>query len=206
MSDDSKKFLAGAWLVGLSVTLISVLAWGQDNTWHFSPFSAYQVFPVLGLTAFGLMWSHYVVGTLRDLLGIKKESIKNYFAYTGWAVLALICLHPSLLIYQRFRDGFGIPPKSYETYVGDGLGWVTLLGTASLLVFLAFEFHRKFGKKPWWHYVTDASDLAMLAILYHGFRLGTDLQHGWFRWVWLFYAVTFVAAIARKYYLRLKKT
>jgi hypothetical protein len=129
--------------------------------------------------------------------------LADYFRITGWLVLGLICLHPGLLIYQRFRDGHGLPPGSYESYVAPGLGWVTLLGTASLLVFLAFEFHRRYGERRWWRYVQDASDLAMLAIIYHGLRLGSQL-HGWFYYVWWFYAVTLVLVLIRKYVLRLR--
>jgi hypothetical protein len=128
--------------------------------------------------------------------------LASYFRITGYIVLVLICLHPGLLIYQRFRDGFGLPPHSYESYVAPGLGWVTLLGTTSLLVFLAFELRRFYGKRPWWRFVADASDVAMLAILYHGLRLGSQLQHGWYRGVWLFYAVMLIAALVYKYATR----
>jgi hypothetical protein len=80
------------------------------------------------------------------------------------------------------------------------LGWVTLLGSASLLVFLAFEFHRFYGKRSWWHYVADAGDAAMLAIFYHSLRLGTQLRHGgWFRAVWWFYGIVLIAILIRKY-------
>jgi hypothetical protein len=135
----------------------------------------------------------------RQLLSLDRKVLAGYYKITGYAVLVLICLHPGLLIYQRFRDGYGLPPGSYETYVAPGLSWITLLGTASLLVFLAFEFHRKFAGRPWWHFVTEAGDLAMLAIFYHSLRLGHQLQDGWFRYVWWFYGITLTAVLIRKY-------
>jgi bacteriorhodopsin len=82
------------------------------------------------------------------------------------------------------------------------LGWITLLGTVSLLVFLAFELHRVFDKKRWWPYVVDVSDFAMLAIVYHGFKLGSSLQHGWYKYVWWFYAITLALVLIRKYVVR----
>src|SRR5262249_1332982 len=104
-----------------------------------------------------------------------------------------------------FHDGFGLPPGSYEHYVAPGLGWITLLGTASLLVFLAFELHRWFSKKPWWHFIPEAGDFAMLAIFYHGLRLGSSLTHqGWFRMVWWFYGLTLVIILLRSYYQKLQ--
>src|SRR5437588_344845 len=80
--------------------------------------------------------------TIRQLLGLDFTVLKRYFALTSYAVLVLICLHPGLLVYQRFRDGFGLPPGSVGSYVGPRLGWLTLLGLVSLLVFLAYELHR----------------------------------------------------------------
>jgi predicted ferric reductase len=198
-----KNMQAVAWGLALVVCGLSFIAWGEGNSWNFSHLSTYQVFPLLGLLAFSLMWSHYILGTLKEVATSNPDSLKNYYRWTGYAVLVLICLHPGLLIYQLFHDGQGLPPGSYEKYVAPGLAWVTLLGTASLLVFLAFEFHRVFGKKSWWHYVADLSDLAMLAIVYHGLRLGSQLQMGWYRYVWWLFAVTLLAVLARKYYFKL---
>lgn len=189
----------GAWALGFSVSLLAFVAWGDDNSWQLGHLSPYQIFPLLGLLAFSLMWTHYIAGTMQDLAGLPAERLRPYFRLTGYAVLALICLHPGLLVYQLFRDGYGLPPGSYERYVAPGLGWVTLLGTASLAVFLAFELHRIWGRKPWWHWVVDASDAAMLAIVYHSLRLGSQLQMGWFRYVWWFYAITLTAVLLRKY-------
>jgi hypothetical protein len=187
-----------AWALSTLTVILSILAWGSTLDWQLS-FNAYLLFPVLGLSAYGIMWSHYVVGAARDLLKLGKDSLKPYYRTTGYIVLVLICLHPGLLIYQRFRDGYGLPPHSYETYVAPGLGWITLLGSASLLVFLAFELYRVYGERSWWHYVTEAGDLAMVAIFYHGLRLGTQLQYGWFRYVWWFYGITLIAVLIRSY-------
>jgi hypothetical protein len=196
--DKARLFQIVAWSLSIIVSALAIIVWGQDFNWHVS-FNAYLLFPVMGLTAYSIMWSHYIAGTTRQLLGLDKQVLKEYYRLTGFVVLALICLHPGLLIYQRFRDGFGLPPHSYETYVAPGLGWITLLGTASLLIFLAYELHRQFGKRSWWHFVTEAGDVAMLAIFYHGLRLGLQLQHGWFRYVWWFYGITLVLVLTRSY-------
>jgi hypothetical protein len=196
-----KKWLeAFPWILGSIVSALAIYVWGQSFSWEFSAISPYQFFPVLGLLAYSLMWTHYVTGTVRDYF-LKNADLRAYFRYTGYVVLAAIVLHPGILIYSLFRDGFGLPPGSYEHYVMPGLAWVTLLGTASLLVFLAFEFRRWYAQKAWWKYVASASDAAMLAIFYHGLRLGTQLHGGWFRGVWWFYGLTLVAILVRKYTL-----
>jgi hypothetical protein len=194
------RLSAFAWALSLLVCLLAIIAWGDTFSWRIFPLNVYAFFPLLGLLAFSLMWTHYVVGTAKDMLHVNTPRIWSFYRYTGYAVLLLICLHPGLLIYQRFRDGYGLPPKSYETYVAPSLSWITLLGTVSLLVFLAFELRRIFGTRQWWHFVVEAGDLAMLAIAYHGLRLGTQLQMGWFKYVWLFYAAVLAAILVRKYY------
>lgn len=207
--DSSSKLVlwcqVAAWSLSLIVSLLAVLFWGHDYKWKLLPVNNYVLFPLLGLLAFSLMWSHYMAGALRQLLGLKPVVLSRYFKITSTAVLILLFLHPGLLIFQRFRDGYGLPPHSYESYVAPGLGWITLLGTVSWLAFMAFEFRRVFGTRSWWHFVTEAGDLAMLAILYHGLRLGQQL-HGWFLSVWWFYAVALVIVLAQKYYKKYFRT
>jgi hypothetical protein len=190
-----------AWSLSAVVAVLAVLVWGQDFNWAFD--EPYQLFPLLGLMAFSLMWSHYISGAARDLLSVNKDTLVSYYRITGWAVLVLICLHPGILIYQRYQDGFGLPPGSYTSYVGSSMAWLTILGTASLLAFLAYELHRWYRDRSWWQYVVLAGDLAMLAIFYHGLRLGSQLQAGsWYLPVWWFFGITLTAALIRSYYVR----
>lgn len=187
------------WLLSASVSLLAVYVWGHSFGWHFRQLNAYQFFPVLGLLGFSIMWSHYITGAFKGTL-LKGVDLRNYFRFTSYAVLAAIVLHPGILIYQRFHDGYGLPPHSYESYVAPGRGWVTLLGSVSLLAFLAFEFHRLYEHKSWWKYVVSAGDAAMLAIFYHGLRLGSQLQSGWFRSVWWLYGLSLIVVISHKYF------
>jgi len=186
------------WALTGIVSFLAIWVWGQSFDWQFSEITVYQWFPVLGLLAFSIMWSHYVVGSVQHSF-LKGIPLAPYFRYTSYAVLVAILLHPGLLIYQRFRDGFGLPPHSYETYVAPSMAWLTLLGSVSLLVFLAFELHRWYGQKPWWRYVLMAGDVAMLAIFYHGLRLGHQLQVDWYRIVWIFYGIVLVIILGQKY-------
>ena len=188
-----------SWLLVVVVCTLAITTWGQYNAWRLGSLNTYQIFPVLGLLAFSIMWTHYITGTMRRLLNIDKSAFFCYFNVTGWIVLLLICLHPGLLMYQRFRDGYGLPPHSYETYVRPGLGWVTLVGSVSLLAFLAYELRRFYSSRPWWHYLQIATDLAMVAIFYHALRLGDELQTGWFVKVWWFYGVTLGAVLIYDY-------
>lgn len=196
--------LSAAWLTSLITCVLAITKWGHDHNWQFSPLSPYTIFPVLGLLAFSLMWSHYIASVLRQSLKLDRAVLKRYFETTSIAVLILICLHPSLLIYQRFRDGYGLPPHSYESYVAPGLGWVTLLGSVCFLIFIGYELRRFYGSRSWWKYMQIASDAAMLGILYHALRLGSQLRSGWYRDVWYFYGITLVGAITYGYVQKFK--
>jgi len=195
-------------LITAVVIILAVLVWGESVSWHFGGLSIYQIFPLLGLIAYSTMWSQYVAGFLHQTV-LKSAKLTDYFRITGYIVLIAVVLHPGLLIYQRFRDGFGLPPHSYESYVAPSMAWLTLLGSASLLVFLAFELRRWFQHRQWWRYVIYAGDIAMLAIFYHGLRLGTQTHIGWYRIVWWFYGLSLIALLVLAYvgpYRRSKKT
>ncbi len=186
------------WIVTSAVSLLAVYVWGASFSWQPSAINAYGLFPVLGLLGFSIMWSHYMVGEM-DRAFHRSVDRTSYFRITGYIVLAVILLHPGILTYQRLRDGYGLPPASYESYVAPGMAWLTILGSIALLAFLTFELHRFYKSRPWWKYVTAASDAAMLAIFLHGLGLGSLLQAGWYRTVWLFYGATLLIVIGHKY-------
>ena len=196
----SRKLQLGAWGLSLITCAVAFIAWGQGNRWHFDDLSSYNLFPLFGLLAFSLMWSHYIIAAVRQYTGIEKKYIQSYFSATAWAVLAFILLHPGLLIWQLWRDGFGLPPGSYlRNYVAPNAAWAALLGSVSLFIFLAYELHRKFKQKPWWKYVQYLSDIAMFFIFFHALRLGRQLRPDWFRMVWWVYGVSLAAALLYNY-------
>lgn len=173
------------------VWVLALIAWGNINKWQLSGLTSYAVFPLLGLTAFSILWSQYVTLTFSKFLGITTDVLVRYFSVTGWLFLIAIFLHPGLLIFQLWQDGFGLPPESYlNHYVAPSLGWATLLGSVSFLVFLAFELRRWYSDRMWWQYITYATDIAALTIFVHGIKLGSTVQQGWFYYIWLFYGAT----------------
>jgi hypothetical protein len=149
------------------------------------------------------MWSQYVIEAVKNLLH-HESAIGSFFKHTSLLVLILILLHPGLLVAQRFHDGYGLPPGSYKSYVAPAQAWITMLGSLSLLMFLAFEFKRFFGDRPWWKYIIVLNDLAILAIFYHGLRLGQDIGHSWYRGLWYVYGVVLVMVLGYKYYRKLQ--
>lgn len=183
-------------IAAITLTLVSaglaVYAWRIDHSGPLNRMSVYAIFPLFGLLAFSLLWCLYTVGAASRYLEARTGILNRYYQIMSYAVLAAIIAHPLLLVVQLYRDGFGLPPGSYSAYVAMGFGWVALLGTASLFIFLLYELRRWFDKRGWWKWVVYLNDLAMLAILYHSLTLGGDLQTTWLRYLWFFYGVMLV--------------
>lgn len=188
-----------AWGLSGLVCIVAVAAWGQSLRWHLSTISTYQLFPVFGLLAFSLMWSHYVAAVVRQYFKIEKAVLKTYFEATSIAVLAVILLHVGLLVYQLYHDGLGLPPGSELNYVPPSRSFYILIAMFSFFVFMSYELRRKFDTRSWWKYVQYASDLAIVLIYIHGLKLGDQLQAGWLRAVWYLYGLTLAVALGYIY-------
>jgi len=187
----------------LVVTALAIYIWGSQLGWNINSLSALTVFPVFGLAAFSLIWVHYVGGFIKDIW-FKGANTERSFAITSAAVLALILLHPTLLVVELYLQGSGLPPASYKAYVGPNNVIFALLGTIGLVGLLLYETKRFFDKKSWWKYIVVVSDISVILIAIHSLRLGQNLQSGWFRYVWYFYIATIVLCIARIYVIKLQ--
>ena len=197
--DKTHRLTIVAWVLGLAVILAAITVW--IGTLHgIFRLNSYVVFPLLGLLAFSLMWTHYIIGALRRFYNVPKKELASYFKITGIVVLASILLHPTILIFQLWRDGFGLPPESYlEHYVAPGGKIAVLLGSMSFVIFLLFELKAKFGSRSWWKFVDYAQVAAMTAIFYHALTLGSALQVDWYRTLWFIYGITFIIAVSYIY-------
>lgn len=205
MRPKPKQFQTLAWAISTTLCLIVIVVFAQGLKWEFNRLDAYRLFPLFGLLAFSLFLSHYIVAALRQLLDIDKNVIKRYFLLTSLAALGFVLLHPSLLVAQLFVDGFGLPPGSYlENYVAPGLKWAATLGPISLALFLAYELTRLNSFKRWVPWLQGLTDIAMILILIHGFQLGSHLQSGWFRPVWLAYAGVLLVCLGYTYFLKVR--
>ena len=174
---------------------IAFTAWVHTTPDALTGPSAYDFFPLLGLMAFSALWSTYAVSAVAAYQKVPSEKLASYYRIAGYAILILILSHPTTLMVRLWLDGFGLPPGSYSAYVNQSMVWVVYLGVTSLFIFLAYELHRWFERKNWWKWVVYANDVAMFLILYHGMTLGGELQRGWFKYVWWFYAVALVGMV-----------
>lgn len=193
MKQHTYNFIVWAMLI-ITITL-GIIAWGQTVQWQIASLTPYQWFPLFGILAWLIMWTHYGSGYFR----VKNPSLKKpkyYAGLTGWMVLAFILLHPGILAFQQYRNDQGIPPESFINYVGEGLEIAVMAGSISLIIFLSFEVYDRMRTNTWVKKhalaLSVIQSLAMTLIFVHGLRLGTSLGDGWFRIVWIAYGALLI--------------
>lgn len=189
---NKRQILFFSWSVTIVSALLAVIAWAQSLAVSLDRATIYDIFTVFGILAFSIMWAHYMVGLAARHYQIDKTYLKRYYSWSALAVLGALLLHPGLLMWQLWRDGVGLPIN----YVAPDMRLFLILGQIAFLLFIAYEFHRKFESRSWWHYVERASDLAMILVLVHGYQLGKDRLPDWFMALWLVYGAAFLFAIA----------
>jgi hypothetical protein len=173
------------WAVGVTAVTLPYIAWSSAGGTISSP---YSVFPLLGVWAWTLMWTHYMYGTLSLVSGKFKRS-KVYKSTSAYLVLAFILLHPGLLIYRLYEDTGMRPPESYISYVGEQNQLFIFFGTISLVTFLSYEIFKRIRAvaivKRMWFWISISQAIAMILIFIHGLKLGSHLYGGWFQAYWV---------------------
>lgn len=180
------------WSLGIFAIALPAVAWLSRP--QPDELTLYDIFPPLGLAAFGLMWVHFVMGALKRYAGAGREGKDLFKTVSMGLVLALILLHPGLFWLALYLDGFGLPPQSYMEAYATQLGFLTL-GTIGLVIFLAYELKRFFGDRGWWKYVEGVQIVGMAAIFVHAVGLGNELAIDWVLMVWIFYGLTLGVAV-----------
>jgi len=200
-----RKLQLATWIGTGALVALAVLRWTQVRLTD-GELGSYELFPLFGLLAFIFMWTHFVSGAVRRLVGAAPGTLRTFFSVTSWLVLAFILLHPGIFVFALWADGLGLPPASYlSVYVDLGARIALLFGSFGLVAFLAYELRRRYKKATWWRFVEYANVAAMFAIFFHALTLGGEVASGWFRVVWIVYGITLVAAIGYNYYYSHKK-
>ena len=157
------------WVLGIGVMFAGFLAWFQNMGNTFDIVSLYQVFPILGIWAWSLMWTHFAIWEIRRL----KPSLPGnrlYSKVSGTLVFWLLLLHPGILAVEQFRQGKGLPPFSYFAYAGEASVWLILLGIVGLTGFLFYEvairFQNNVKVKRFWWLVNITQTVAMASIFF----------------------------------------
>lgn len=186
------------WLLFVTVIGIPFLLWLDLYSWQpvFTPLS---LFPLLGVWAWSIMWTHYILGALSIVYPDKINSNSLYGHVSGWLVLLLILLHPGLLAYEQHSQLDLLPPESFYASVAPSMAPFMTLGMIGLVLFLSYEvFHRlrhSIFLRSNWIWVSLSQVAAMVFIFFHGINIGQSVLSGIGSAYWIMLGVTLVPAM-----------
>ncbi len=190
MTNDTanRYFALFCWVLAGFLLLVPFVAWSSLRGWQFGGLTGLAVFPLLGLWAWSLMWSHYALAAVRIL---NPQLIKNktYSMVSGYAVLLLILLHPALIYWNLWTKQDKLPPLSVYSYVGSSLKLFVVFGSVALTLFLAYEVLERIKNRPlitrYWPWISLSQMLAMTLVFIHAVALGRTLGISWFEFYWV---------------------
>jgi len=164
-------------------------AWSWD--YHQILFS---IFPFFGLLAFTLLWLHSISGAFEPWL---RQYINfDWFVHIT-SIIILICLiaHPLLLVMGMDFNIKGIFFSYDAKYI-----WLAIIAWLLLITYdigKVLKKHDFFAKN--WNAILIISNIGFLLTFFHSLALGSDLQQGPLRIIWIFYGITAMLAIAYTY-------
>lgn len=170
------------------ITHILNVSWGNSSL-------LINIFPVFGLLAFTLLWLHAISGAFEE----KLRAMFNFEAFVRWTALVIlvsILLHPLLLlIIARFDILAIFAPGEHQ--------FALLLGLFGLILLLTYDIGKVLKRHEFftrnWNAILIISNIGFVLTFFHSLELGSDLQSGFLRKLWIFYGVTAIIALIYTY-------
>ena len=186
--------------------ILTVLSWlavlyplwirAQNVTLSFDRGLWLDLFPFFGIAAFCIMWLHVIGGALQDWLR-RYVDLEEFVNNTSLVVFILMILHPVFLLI-----GLGAG-ASNVFFSGNGYIWLGVIGLVLLLTYdLGKAFKRRGLFIRYWNAILLISTIGFIFIFFHSLGLGSDLQAGPLRVLWIIYGATGIAATIYNYGLR----
>jgi len=155
-----------------------------------------NIFPIFGLIAFTLLWLHSISGAFEEYLRERFGNVRfdAFVRWTAMIILVSIILHPLLLLVLI---DFNLP----ILFSGDSTGiYLGIIGLALLLTYdigKALKRYQFFSRN--WRGILIISNIGFILTFFHSLKLGSDLQSGGAKILWIFYGVTAIPAIIYTY-------
>src|SRR3989344_3737831 len=167
----------------------------KNASWTADSALLLNLFPVFGLAAFATLWLHALSGVFEPWLR-KNFDFDRFVHNTSMLVLVSIILHPLLLfIYVDFSFDKILLYYGNPLYIRLGVvGWLLLI---TYDIGKALKKYNFFARN--WNKILLISTIGFLLTFFHSVRLGSDLQSGPLRTVWIFYGVTAIFATLYTY-------
>jgi hypothetical protein len=174
------------------VVHFSGLAWALDAT------LMSNFFPAFGLLAFTLMWLHVVTWPF-DFWLKKHVDLKKFNHTTSLVVLFSIIIHPLLFFMQIGLEHIGV------VFSSEGAFYLWL-GVIAWFMLITLDVGKALKKRGFfvkhWNKIIFISTIGFLLTFFHSLGLGSDLQAGPLRLLWIFYGITAILATIYTYGIR----
>jgi hypothetical protein len=177
-------------LAAVSVLVVGypLLVWYENTSFTADQTLLLSLFPAFGLIAFTVMYLHILGRPFKHILN-QYGPFDLFERIASYVVLVGILLHPVL------RNAYFL--------INDLTLWPTLpvaLGMIGFLMLITYDLGKFFIRNPWvkqhWWMIDVVSTLGFYVIWAHSLLLGSDLQLGFLRTLWIFYGVSALIASA----------
>lgn len=157
-----------------------------------------NLFPIFGLLAFTLLWLHSISGVYEEWLR-ERFHFDALIHWTSLVILVSMLLHPLLLLIVVDFQFLAI----FEGHVLE-----IALGLMGLVLLLTYDVGKALYKYNFfsknWHKILVVSTIGFLLTFFHSIMIGSDLQSGFMRYLWVFYGVTAIASTIYTYGFKLR--
>ena len=179
--------------VAYAAVLYPLSVWFKNSNLTLSTISPVTIFPAFGLIAFTLLWLHSMSGVFETQIR-KHLDFDKFVHRTSIIILVSIILHPLLLI-AYFDFNIKNLSAAIDKYIRLGIiGWILLI---TYDIGKALRKYKFFSKN--WNNILIISTIGFLLTFFHSLYLGSDLQSGPLRIIWIFYGVTAILATIYTY-------
>ena len=185
-----KLIVLGAVLAVVTPILVHI----KNVDWANSSLLA-GIFPIFGLLAFTLLWLHSISGVFEEWLR-ERFNFDAFVSATALTILVSMLLHPLLLLPMIDFNILGL-------WAG---GTGIRLGIIGLLLLLTYDIGKMLKRRHFfsknWTAILIISNIGFILTFFHSLMLGSDLQSGFMRGLWIFYGVTAILAIIYTYAIK----
>lgn len=155
------------------------------------------LFPVVGLTAFTLLWMQLMVGSLMPWLKKLFRGIERFHRTQGVFVFLFALGHPGFLVV-----GIGIQAYLSRSFVSSTLVPYLLLGQIAIILLslsvLAALMRKVAWVKRWWRLIHLLNYVTFIFVWLHSWNLGSDIRGSVLEYIWIAYGLTFVFALTMR--------
>ncbi len=184
----------GIYTTGWLAILYPLFIRAQNVSWSLGQNEPALLFPFFGLLMTSLLWLHAISGAFEPWLR-KYISFDQFVHLTASVILISIIAHPLLLLVSL---DFNI--NNVFIYYGTKYIWLAIIAWLLLIIYdigKALKKYNFFIKN--WNNILIISNIGFLITFFHSLEIGSDLQSGPLRIVWIFYGITATLAIIYTY-------